>query len=77
MKPDRLKNKIYFAQLPFTTELLIMETSAATTTDLIDDDVSWNTILHNFGFSSVAAKKFTEDYSTGRDLTVSNLTHIK
>ena len=54
-----------------------METVAATTTDLMDDGVYWNAIPHNFGFSAVAATKFTDNYSTSRDLIISNPKQIK
>ena len=53
-----------------------METAAETTTEIMDYDTSWNIILHNFGFSNVAVTKFTDDYSNGRNLMVSNTTHI-
>ena len=43
----------------------------------MDDNVYWDAILHNFELSSFVVTKFTEDYSTGRDLMVSNPKHIK
>ena len=54
-----------------------MATTAATTTDLIDYDVSWDDILHNVELSYVAVTKVTEEYYTGRYIIISNLTHIK
>ena len=68
---------MYFAQLPSSAELFIMATVAATITDLMYDNVSWNYILHNFGLLDVEVTKFTDDYSTGRELMVYNPTHIK
>ena len=43
----------------------------------MDDDLSWNAIIHNFGFLTVAVTKFTDDYSTSRYLMVYNTTQIK
>ena len=57
--------------------MFIVGTSVETIPDLMDDDVSWNAIIHNFGFLTVAVTKFTDDYSTDRDLMVSNPTFIK
>ena len=68
---------MYFAQLPSSAELFIMATVAAAITDLMYDNVSWNYILHNFGLLDVEVTKFTDDYSTIRDLIVSNPTQIK
>ena len=41
------------------------------------DGVTYNAILHNFGFSDVAVTKFTENYCTSRELMISNTTDIK
>ena len=54
-----------------------MLTAAANITDLMDDDLYLDAILHNFGLSAVAVTKFTDNYSTDRDLMLSNKTQIK
>ena len=43
----------------------------------MDNDASWNAILHTFGLLNEAVTKFTDDLSTVRDLMVYNPTHIK
>ena len=43
----------------------------------MDNDVSWEAIIHNFGFTDIAVTKFTDNYLTGRYLMVYNLAHIK
>ena len=53
-----------------------METAEATITNLMDDNVYWGAILHKFVLSAVAVKKFTDKYSAGRYLMVSNITQI-
>ena len=58
-------------------ELFIIETSAETITDLMGKDVSWYAMIHNLLFSAVAVTKFTDNYSTGRYLMLSNPKHIK
>ena len=54
-----------------------MAAPVATITDLMNDDASWKAILLKFGLEDVAVTKFTDDYSTIRDLIVSNPTQIK
>ena len=39
-------------------------------TNLMENDASWNTILHTFGLLNEALTKFTDDLSTVRDLMV-------
>ena len=77
MKLDWINEKIYFAQLIFITELFVVLTAAANITDLMDDDLYLDAILHNFGLLAVAVTKFTDNYSTDRDLMLSNKTQIK
>ena len=53
-----------------------MATAAAIITDMMDYNKAWNVIIHNFGLLDVAVIKFTRNYSTGRDLIVSNMKQI-
>ena len=76
MKSDGINKEYYFARLLIIKYLFIMATAAETITELMDDDRSWDAMLHNFGLLAVAVTKFTGNYSTGRDLMVSNPTQI-
>ena len=60
MKSNKLlKKKI--VQVPFIAQLFIMETEAATISKLMDDDISWDAIIHNCLLSAFAVTKFTDD----------------
>ena len=60
MKSNKLKN-FFFVQVPFIAQLLIMETAAATISKLMDDEISWDAIIHNFLLSDFAVTKFTDN----------------
>ena len=51
-----------------------MATASATITKLMDGDVSWDAILHNFGLLAIVVTTFTDNYPNGRDIMVSNPT---
>ena len=45
--------------------------------DIMDSEPAWNQILQNFGLSARSRNRLTEDYTTARDLIISNIDQIK